>query len=217
MISVKEAADILRVSAKKVYQWINEGSIPCQRLGNHYYLERDAVLAKLAEISRESPALEQTPDPLISEMLKLGGVHYGIPAEDKRSALHNALSQIKAIDAAAMEPIFQMFLSREELASTGVGEGIAIPHSRSPLLGYASQPLLSLSYQAEPVDFEALDGLPVQILFMLISPNMQTHLRILARLSYLLQEPECRRVILAKAPEELIISTLATAEKRLGN
>jgi len=217
MISVKEAADILQVSAKKVYQWISEGSIPCQRLGNHYYLERDVVLAKLAEINRENPAPQQTPDPLISDMLLLGGVHYGIPGDDKRSALRNALSRIKAIDAAAMEPIFQMFLSREELASTGIGEGIAIPHSRSPLLGYASQPLLSLSYLDTPVDFDALDGLPVNILFMLISPNMQTHLRILARLSYLLQEPECRQVIVDRASAELIISTIAAAEKRLGN
>ncbi|HNX37733.1 MAG TPA: PTS sugar transporter subunit IIA [Candidatus Cloacimonadota bacterium] len=216
MISVKEAADILKVSTKKVYLWISEGYIPCQRLGNHYYLERDVVLAKLAELGGTEFNPAQDNDPLINMMLQLGGIHYDVPADSKQSALYNALSQIKAIDAKAMDPIFRMFLSREELASTGIGDGIAIPHSRSPLVGFTSEPLLSLSYLAAPIEFDALDGVPVNILFMLISPNMQTHLRILAKLSFLLQDTDCRGLILDKAPAERIISSVAEAEQRFG-
>ncbi len=217
MISVKEAAEILQVSTKKVYQWIDAGILPCQRLGNHYYLERDTVLARLSELGKGQAAAEPCHDPQLCEMLKLGGIHYHVEAMDKRSALHNALSRISVIDAQAMEPIFQMFLSREELASTGIGDGIAIPHSRSPLVGYASRPLLSLSYLKSPVEFGALDGIPVSILFMLISPNMQTHLRILAKLSFLLQEPSCRKPILNRALPEEIIGAIAVAEKRFGS
>ena len=215
MITVKEAAGILKVSTKKVYQWIDEGYLPSQRLGSHYYLERDAVIAKLAELGRESGESYEAKDPLISQMLDCGGIHYDVEGDSKQSALYNALMRIEAIDKTAMEAIFQMFLSREELASTGIGEGIAIPHSRNPLVGYASQPLLSLSYLCKPVEFGALDGLPVSIFFMLISPNMQTHLRILARLSFLLQEPHCRKVIIDRAPASRIMDAIIEAEKRL--
>lgn len=217
MISVKEAADILRVSTKKVYQWIDTGCISFQRLGNHYYLEKDTVLAKLAELGKSHEAPEQNQDPRICDMLRLGGIHYGVEATDKRSALHSALVRIKAIDAKTMEPIYQMFLSREELASTGIGDGIAIPHSRSPLVGYATQPLLSLSYLENPVEFGALDKLPVSILFMLISPNMQTHLRILAKLSFLLQNPLCRKLVTERALPEEIIGAIDIAEKQFGS
>jgi PTS system nitrogen regulatory IIA component len=219
MISVKEAAEILGVTTKKVYQFIDHGLLPSHRLGKQYYLERNEVTNYMAETGK--PTLEINPDEIdhelhLSEMLANAGIYYNVPGSTKTEALHNSLSLIKGIDLKVMEPIFQMFLSREELASTGVGNGIAIPHARGTLVGYINQPLLSLSFLENPIEYDAIDDKPVNILFLLISPNVQTHLRILAKLAYLLQDPACKETIINQAPPETILATIAQAEKRFG-
>lgn len=217
MISVKEAADILHVSQKTVYRWISEGKLPLKRLGRQFYLERADVnnlLTQEGMVIPEIPGTEVDIDLPLSEMLSKAGIFYRICGTTVREVLHNALSNVKGVDSNMMEPIFQMFLSREELASTGIGDGIAIPHARGALVGYVSQPLLSLSFLENPVEFNAFDGKPVQALFLLISPNVKTHLRILAKLAYLLQDPVCKETIIQQASRDKILEVITQAEER---
>lgn len=219
MITVKEAADILGVTTKTVYHLIDQGRLPSHRLGDQYYLERNDITNYMAEsgkqIAEVSP-VEIDTDIHLSDMLAHAGIFYNVPGNTKTEALHNALKLINGIDLKVMQPIFQMFLSREELASTGIGNGIAIPHARGTLVGYINQPLLSLSFLEKPIEYDAIDQKPVNILFLLISPNVQTHLRILAKLSYLLQDPVCREVIISQSPLEAILSAITQAEQRFG-
>jgi len=129
--------------------------------------------------------------------------------------LRNALNMVKGVDESVSDPLFQMFLAREELASTGIGDHIAIPHARASLVGYVSQPVLSLSFLETPLDYGALDGKPVYALFLLVSPNVRTHLRILARLSFCLHAPEFKQAVLSQASRETILQTLTQTEARL--
>jgi nitrogen PTS system EIIA component len=217
MISVKEAAELLKVSTKTIYHWIEQGRLPSHRLGKQYYLERDEVNSFLAEANQNTTGINPSEvdfDLNLSDMLRTAGIHYNVAGFDKRTALHSALSLINGIDVKVMEPIFQMFISREELASTGIGEGIALPHARGTLVGYVSQPLLSLSFLENAIEYGAIDDKPVHTLFLLISPNVQTHLKILAKLAFLLQDPVCKQTILQKAPADTILAVLAQAEKR---
>jgi len=82
-------------------------------------------------------------------------------------------------------------------------------------VGYISQPILSLSFLETPIDYGALDGKPVYALFLLVSPNVRTHLRILARLAFCLRDPEFKEAVLSQASRETILSTLAQTEARL--
>lgn len=219
MISVKEAAEILGVSTKTVLQWIDKGRLPSHRLGNQYYLERSEITDIMTEQGKPlTNAIQESTDtdPQLSDMLAQAGIYYNVKGNTKTEALYNALSHIKGIDINVMRPIFQMFLSREELASTGMGDGIAIPHARGTLVGYVSQPLLSLSFLEEPIEYDAIDGKPVDTLFLLISPNVQTHLRILAKLAYLLHDPQCKEAIIKQSPQDTILSIIAQAEQRFG-
>jgi PTS system nitrogen regulatory IIA component len=220
MISVKEAAELLHVSQKTVYRWIDEGKLPFKRLGKQYYIERADVSQLLTEEEQILPSLPDSGtdfDTPLSEMLRQAGIFYDIPGSTIQEVFHNSLSQIHGIDKQQMEPIIRMFLTREELASTGIGQGIAIPHARGSLVGYVSQPLLALSFLQEPLDFGALDGKPVQILFLLVSPNVQTHLRILAKLSFVLQDEQCKAAILRQSSAETILKVLAETEGKLRN
>jgi PTS system nitrogen regulatory IIA component len=158
---------------------------------------------------------EDYQDITLHEMLTRGGVFYRISGATKKDVLKNALSMVKGVDESVSSPLFQMFLAREELASTGIGDHIAIPHARGSLVGYISHPILSLSFLENPIDYGALDSKPVYALFLLISPNVRTHLRVLARLSFCLHAPEFKRMILEQASRDTILSTLAQTEARL--
>jgi len=88
--------------------------------------------------------------------------------------------------------IFEILLQREKLGSTGVGNGIAIPHGKLPKL----TKLFGLFARLErPADFESLDGQPVDLVFLLLAPEGAgaDHLKALARVARLLREPEVAR------------------------
>jgi nitrogen PTS system EIIA component len=110
------------------------------------------------------------------------------------------------------EFLYQVLLAREKLGSTGIGEGIAIPHVRNPVILNVSKPVVTLCFLENSIDFDAIDGLPVKILFTLISPTIRVHLHLLSRLAYVLQNPGFKSVIQKQASPEVIIDALARAE-----
>jgi len=217
MLSVREAAEALGVSQKTVYRWIKDGRIPSHRLGGQHFLERSEVnnlviREGLGPLPDASDEMENVEDISLHEMLVRGGVFYRISGATKKDVLRNALGLIKGVDDSVSDPLFQMFLAREELASTGIGDHIAIPHARGSLVGYVSHPILSLSFLETPIDYGALDGKSVYALFMLISPNVRTHLRILARLAFCLHASEFKKAVLNQASRETILKILAETE-----
>jgi PTS system nitrogen regulatory IIA component len=99
--------------------------------------------------------------------------------------------------------IFSALLGREKLGSTALGEGIAIPHCR---ISQCTEAIGSLITLDEPIDFDAPDSQPVDILFVLLVPDEadQEHLTILAGLAKLLSNPEfCQGLRSAKTNQEL--------------
>ncbi len=216
-LKVREAADLLGVSTKTIYRWIGDRKIPFHRLGDQYLFERAELFEfAIQERLRPSPRLLQeaeTIDPgSIVECLEKGGIYYRVAGTTKHQVLQNALKMINGIEQAAMGSLLEMFLAREALASTGIGDGIAIPHTRTPLVGYVNRPLLSLSFLETPIDYDALDGNPVQALFLLISPTIRVHLRILGRLSFALKDGRFKAVVQRRETREAILAALGEIE-----
>ena len=99
-------------------------------------------------------------------------------------------------------------MQREKLGSTGVGNGIAIPHGKLPKLGR----LFGLFARLErPVDFESLDGQPVDLVFLLLAPEGAgaDHLKALARVARVLRDPDVARKLRESRDAEAIYSVLA--------
>ena len=96
-------------------------------------------------------------------------------------------------------------MAREQLGSTGIGHGVAIPHGRMPDL---AAPMLALARHAEGIDFEAIDGNPVHIVLLLLVPDAddRQHLELLAQLARNLQQDGFRRQIMEAASPEMIVS-----------
>ena len=103
------------------------------------------------------------------------------------------------------ELLLRLFLAREASASTAIGDGIALPHVRNPIVLHVPQPMASLCFLERPVDFGALDGKPVHILFAVISPTTREHLQLLARIIHGLHDGEFRSAVMSHAPAEAIL------------
>jgi PTS system nitrogen regulatory IIA component len=111
-----------------------------------------------------------------------------LKAKTKKHVLQELAQKAAALTGADGRQIFDTLLQRERLGSTGVGRGIAIPHGRLPTLKRIVSVFARLD---EPIDFEALDGEPVDLIFLLLAPEHAggDHLKALARISRLLREP----------------------------
>ena len=116
------------------------------------------------------------------EALHAGGIHYRIGGSDKASVLHHVVETMRLPAEVDREFLYEVLLAREALGSTAIGDGIAIPHVRNPVILHLERPLITLCFLERPVDFGALDGQPVDTLFTLISPTVRAHLHLLSRL-----------------------------------
>jgi PTS system nitrogen regulatory IIA component len=109
------------------------------------------------------------------------------------------------------EYLYQMLLARETLGSTGVGDGIAIPHVRNPVVLHV-RAAATLCFLERPVDFGSLDGMPVRALFLLVSPTTRAHLHLLSRLSAALHDPKLKRLVSEQGSRDEILSAFQRVE-----
>jgi PTS system nitrogen regulatory IIA component len=219
MLNVKEVARLLNVSDKKVYRLIAQNDVPVYKIGEEYRFNRVELLewATLMGIRVSSNTFEESNTNNSSstnflDALNAGSIIYNVGGNDKPSVLRNVVDALSLPTDIDPEFLYQVLLAREKLGSTGIGEGIAIPHVRNPVILNVSKPVVTLCFLENSIDFDAIDGLPVKILFTLISPTIRLHLHLLSRLAYVLQNPGFKSVIQKQASPEVIIDALARAE-----
>lgn len=95
--------------------------------------------------------------------------------------------------------------SKESLGSTAVGDGVALPHVRNPVVMHVSRPMVTLCFLEQPIEFGALDGQLVHTLFTMLSPTVRAHLQTLARLSFALRQREFSEVIFRHGSRDEIL------------
>lgn len=221
-LTVRDVADLLSVSEKTIYRWLKRGSLPAYRVNNHYRFNRAELLewatSRQINVSVDvfhEPSNAQIPLYALSEAISQGGIYYRIEGEDKESALRNVVGLMKLPAEVDRGFLLQVLLAREAMASTAIGDGIAIPHVRNPIVLHVTEPIVCLSFLEKPVDFDSLDGKPVNCLFTLVSPTVKAHLHLLSRLAYTLRDENLRRVLERQGSREEILSTITRIESDL--
>lgn len=153
----------------------------------------------------------------LSELLRIEQIQLQLKGTDKTAVLQELVALVPEVrDAPAQRDAFlQALIEREKLHTTGIGEGIALPHARNPLGGLLKRPLLVFGRHAPGVAFGSLDNKPVHLLFLLASPNLTDHLAMLARISRVLRDPALKTGLLAAQRREEVVPLVKEAEKRL--
>jgi len=125
----------------------------------------------------------------LSDLLAPDGIVPSLKAKSKKQALQELAGRAAEITGLDVRDIFETLLQRERLGSTGLGHGIAIPHVKFPDL---NEIVCLFARVPEPIDFDALDDEPVDLIFLLLAPEHASgdHLKALARVSRLVREPK---------------------------
>ena len=225
-LTVKDAAKALNVAEKTIYRWIQTGGLPAYRVAGQYRINRAMLFewatSKRINFTPEDPAgtaPASAPDAAgavsaapfsLAQALRLGGIHYRIPGTTLPDVFQSVISLMNLPDTVNRPFLRQALLAREQLQSTGIGDGIAFPHLRNPGVLELQAPLVFLGFLETPIAYNAIDGKPVHVLFCPLSPNVRVHLHLLSRLSFALRNPAFRALILREAPRDEILAAAAT-------
>jgi len=220
-LTVREAASYLRVDEATVRRWIQRRGLPVHRVNERLHLNAIElwewatengipVSRTLLEQAQRQP--EQVPP--LSELLSAGGIHHDVGGGDKAGVLREIVQRLPLPAEVDREFLVTTLEAREAMGSTGIGDGIAIPHVRNPILLHIAAPFVTLCLLRDPVNFDALDGKPVHALFTVVSSNVPAHLRILGQLGFVLHDEQLRHLLVRRSAAAEIVARVQAVEGR---
>lgn len=217
-----EFAATLKIPIGTVERWVRQGKIPIRESAGYFFFD-EKTLEKWAALHQISFSLSEThadkvrepeKDALTSAMHR-GGIFYDIPGESVESVLKNAVSLLTGIAEDDKKQLFDRMMEREKLTSTGIGQGIAIPHPRTTVGRADAEPFIGTCFLKNGIDFAAIDGKPVRIMFLLVCPSIKSHLYLLSRLSFCLRDHSFVDFLKTSPPPAAFYEKIAVVERRL--
>ncbi len=218
-LKVIDLAAAIGVDEKTVLHWIKSKGLPAHKQDDRYRINRIDLLEwatnqgisippDIFVASNETRRLSS-----VSEALRQGGIYYDLPGDTPESALREVVSRLLLPPGLDPEFLLQTLLAREALGSTALGNGIAIPHVRNPIVGSAGESAICLCFLRNPIDFDAVDGQPVTILFTLVTPNVNAHLHLLAKLAFLLRDQPFQELLHRPGGDAGIMTAIRALEE----
>jgi PTS system nitrogen regulatory IIA component len=212
-LTTRDVTKFFDVSESTVQRWIRTRGFPAHRVNAQYRFSRAELLewASSQQIQVSPELFENLDEDVVMPVslaaaMDAGGIHYNVADSTKETAL---LAMVELMPVPAnldRQTLLNLFLAREALGSTAMGDGIAIPHVRSPLVLGVECASITLCFLQRPIDFGALDARPVGILFSMICPTVRFHLQLLSRLAFALHDSEFRGAVLKHASKEEILA-----------
>ena len=221
-LTIQEVSKLLNLPVSTLKRWIRQGNIPVYRhAGKYVFLKKDlrkwAKSRGIVFVSKSKRVVvkSETQSYSLLSAMKKGGILNGIRGDDASGALQ------AVVEAAPLDPsidrneLFARLIEREELATTGIGHGVAIPHPRAQLENGPQYPSITTCFLKVPIDYDAIDALPVFVLFLILSPSPKIHLRLLAKLSHLLRDSAFVHFLRGVPSPEDLLSRVGEIESRI--
>jgi len=221
-LTFRDIQKAFEIEENTLYQWLNAGKMPAVRANDQYYFNSVEVLEwalkyripltpgalKLCEKGRHG-------QDVFTPALMSGGVYFGLIGEKREEVLKKALGFLPLPAHIQRAPLQEMLLSREQLGTTGLGNGIAIPHVKHPVVLAGMEPMVGLFFLKTLVDFSSFDKQKVHTLFLILSSSFKGHLALLSRLAFCLQNEGVKAALDRHANREEILATFQVAEAKV--
>jgi nitrogen PTS system EIIA component len=235
-LKIKDVAQLLNVSETTVRRWLKDGKIPAYQLNRQYRFNRseieDWMVKCKLNLAKDgfSPFEEQQlfPPPhqddaskggthqfALYRAMHKGGVIRDVAAKNKKQLI-TAVMQ-KSASRLGLDPdvAVELLLDREALMSTALNSGIAVPHPRDIILELPGSDAIITVFPTQPIDFGALDGLPVHTLFFLFSSSDKTHLHLLSKLAHLGSHPSALSFLASQPTQETLLAYIKEWETKI--
>ena len=220
-LELKQVAKLLDLPEATIMRWIRQGKIPA-KFENGHYVFHEKQLKKWARTHnitlREDKLVEQLNDEndiTLNDAMKRGGVFFDIEGDKPEEVLAQAVSVIRFPPDVDRELLLEKLLQREELSSTGIGDGVAIPHPRQPLDKLSIKAMVATCFLKRGVNFNSVDGRPVFVLFIMLCGSTKIHLKLLSRLSFCLRNKGFVEILKGYPSAEALLNKVKELENTL--
>jgi nitrogen PTS system EIIA component len=146
--------------------------------------------------------------------MTVASIELNLRGAQRDEVLRELVDKIPAIvqRPESRQTLLRALQEREQLCSTGIGDGIALPHARNALVGLVDQTVIVFGRHPAGIPFGAIDDVPARLFFLLVAPTVNQHLQVLARLSRLLRDPKLRQNLLRAERPDKVIALIREAE-----
>ncbi len=236
-LKIKDVASLLNVHETTIRRWLGDGKIPGYKINHQYRFSRSEIenwmiqsKIKPLEEGFSSFGEKQIYPPLSDslEHVSKGGtqnfslyraIHQGevltqFPGNTKEEIIRSATRAIAPKLGVDAEVLSELLLDREKLMPTALNNGIAVPHTREFLVKGPFD-MVVIVFPEKPIEYGALDGLPVHTLFFLFACSDKTHLHLLAKLAHLCSKADSLDFLSQKRDKKQMLEYIRQWESQL--
>ena len=235
-LKIKDVAELLNVSETTVRRWLKDGKIPAYQLHHQYRFSRGEIEDWMVKCKLNltengfSPFEERQIYPELEEgsavrggsqqfglyrAMHKGGVVADIVAKNKNQLIKTVMAKMAPRLGLDPDLMSELLIDREELMSTALNSGMAVPHPRDIVLEVPGSDAIITVFPEKPIDYDALDGQPVHVLFFLFSSSDKTHLHLLSKLAHLGSQPEALDFLSVKPTQENLLAYIKEWEANI--
>lgn len=144
----------------------------------------------------------------ISKLIHNGGIFNDVEGSTPQEIYQKIANLIDLPDGISSEQVYNALCAREQVLSTAVGNGIALPHARTPIMKEDGDQRICVVYLKEPINMNAPDERPVSTMFILLTSNSQYHLKVLSSLAGLFRNARFRQALEDHAGEAVLTTLI---------
>ncbi len=144
----------------------------------------------------------------LTQLIHRGGVFKNVEGSTPQEIYAKVSKMIDLPDGMTSETVCNALCAREEVLSTAVGNGIALPHARSPIMRSEAEQRICVVYLKNPIDMKAPDEREVFVMFILLAHNSQIHLKVLSALAALFRDQKFKKALELRSDEAVLSSII---------
>ena len=220
-LKIKDVADLLNVSEATIQRWLVDGKIPAYRIDQQYRFNRteieDWVINHKAEehpIESDHHSISGNKQFSLYRALHKRGVISNMAGSTKEEVIRSTMKVMAKEMNVDAEVVTDLLLDREHSQATALNHGIGIPHTRDFLLN-AHHDVVTVVFPENPLEYGAMDGIPVHTLFFLFASDDKRHLHLLAKIAHLSSQPAVLKFLQSKPTKEKLLEYIKQWESSL--
>ncbi len=144
----------------------------------------------------------------LAQLIHRGGVFKNVEGTTPQEIYAKVCKMIDLPEGMTSDDVYNALCAREEVLSTAVGNGIALPHARSPIMKNEAEQRICVVYLKNPIDMKAPDEREVFVMFILLAHNSQIHLKVLSSLASLFRDPKFKKALELRSDEAVLASII---------
>ncbi len=219
IMTLSEVAEYLKVAEKTVLRMIQKKEIPCAKVASQWRFMKpmidDWLISRMNVLPKNdlSSLIEKEGSLVpLSRLIKKERILLDLKPGSKEAILNSMIAPLE-LGAQGRQVFLEKLMHRESLSSTAIGQSIAIPHLRRPEESLIPGPEIIMGICREGCDFDAIDGNPTHLFFLIITDSEVIHLRILSRVSRIATDTDLIRDLINSTSPEKALGLILEAEK----